>query len=59
MAKYVIISKGLSIIQLRKNKLVKKYAFRGKIFENKSTVTAYFNKLPYMSKRNQKIVKAE
>ena len=54
---YCIISKGLSVRSARKLG-IGKYAFRGKMFKTKSEANRYFDKLPYKSQRNQKVVKA-
>ncbi len=59
---YIIISKGLSIISARKMTknpmvLVDKFAYRKKYFKLKRDANSYFNKIPYSSQRNLKIVK--
>ena len=33
-------------------------AYKGKLFKTKADAEKYFNKLPYKSQKNQKIVKA-
>ncbi len=59
---YIIISKGLSIVSARKIAknplvLVDKFAYQKKYFRLKRDANKYFNRIPYNSQRNLKIVK--
>ena len=54
---YCMISKGLSVTSARKLG-IGKYAYKGKLFKNKTEAEKYFDALPYKDQRNQKVVKA-
>ena len=52
---YIIVSKGLTKKQVQKLG-IQQYAFRGKMFHTRNEAEEYFEKLPYVYQRRQKIL---